>query len=156
MRSATESDYDEVSTVFAEQNSFHVELVPRYIAAVDPPISQEEFDHFVSSPEHALFVAEEHGQIVGTALAELRDADDEPFIVSRRFVFLMDLIVVRAQRRSGSGRALMEAVEAWAAEQGVSDIALTVWQRNERVIAFYESLGYESVRYRMTKSLEDR
>jgi ribosomal protein S18 acetylase RimI-like enzyme len=38
----------------------------------------------------------------------------------------------------------MSAVEAWAASKGATDLRLTVWDFNQRVIAFYEELGYQT------------
>jgi RimJ/RimL family protein N-acetyltransferase len=41
------------------------------------------------------------------------------------------------------GRALLEAVESWAREQGVTRITLGVFPENERARKLYASMGYE-------------
>lgn len=42
----------------------------------------------------------------------------------------------------GHGRAIMEAAEGWLHERGILKLMLMVRRENEKVQAFYESLGY--------------
>ena len=53
------------------------------------------------------------------------------------------LAVAPGHRRSGLGRALMAAAEAWLAERGCPKIQLMVRDDNAAAIAFYRSLGLE-------------
>jgi ribosomal protein S18 acetylase RimI-like enzyme len=53
------------------------------------------------------------------------------------------LAVAPERRRSGLGRATMEAAEAWLRERGVPKIQLMVRDDNVSALAFYESLGLE-------------
>ncbi len=50
-----------------------------------------------------------------------------------------EILVRAAYRRRGVGRALMEAFEQWAKEQGCSLVALAT----RRATSFYVALGYE-------------
>jgi len=45
-------------------------------------------------------------------------------------------------RRYGIGRALAEAVKAWAVEQGASTLETQVTETNEPAIRFYAALGF--------------
>ena len=54
------------------------------------------------------------------------------------------LAVDPAQRRSGLGRALMQAAEAWLAERGAPKIQLMVRADNAEAMSFYAALGLES------------
>ena len=53
------------------------------------------------------------------------------------------ITVVAAYRGVGVGRALMETMEAWAEEFGVTKLLLHVFASNERAQALYRSMGYE-------------
>lgn len=46
-------------------------------------------------------------------------------------------------RRQGLGGALMRAMEAWAREHGLSEVASDTWIENETSIAAHKRLGYE-------------
>ncbi len=60
----------------------------------------------------------------------------------------LGLMVSRAYRRRGAGRALMRAAETWALRVGVTKIELHVFPHNGPAIALYESLGYEREGFR--------
>lgn len=49
-------------------------------------------------------------------------------------------------QRSGLGRQLMDAAEAWLAARGVWKVQLLVREDNRAVVEFYERLGYKDTR----------
>jgi len=51
-----------------------------------------------------------------------------------------------ARQRTGLGRAMMDAAEAWLAARGVWKIQLLVRDDNEAARGFYERLGYRDTR----------
>ncbi len=53
------------------------------------------------------------------------------------------LVVDEAARRRGVGRALMAAVERWAAAQGLREVALRSNVIRDDAHAFYRGLGYD-------------
>lgn len=58
---------------------------------------------------------------------------------------------------SGIGRRLVKAAEIWAAATGMQKMHLLIRPANERVRAFYESIGYgEQPRVMMAKWLDGR
>jgi putative acetyltransferase len=89
------------------------------------------------SPHAAVLVAEDGDELVGR-LSISRD----PHPASRHVADL-GLLVARAHRRLGIGRALLDASEEWASSNGVSKIELHVFPHNEPAIALYRSFGYE-------------
>ena len=56
------------------------------------------------------------------------------------------LVVDERLRGQGIGRALLEATEHWAAEQGFDEVRLRSNVIRERAHAFYERQGYERVK----------
>jgi ribosomal protein S18 acetylase RimI-like enzyme len=78
-------------------------------------------------------------------------APDDPLLAPRRFA-MVDMLAVRGdRRRRGIGRALMEATHRWAEGCGLEEVALNVWEFNQRAIAFYEHLGYETLSRQMVR-----
>jgi len=75
-------------------------------------------------------VAIEDGAVVGYAIA-----------LPGRETVLSELAVVPGSRRSGHGRALVEAV---AAAAGPDRLVVTTPAGDERAVTFYESLGFEA------------
>ncbi len=54
------------------------------------------------------------------------------------------LAVSPTHRRSGLGRALMAAAEAWLRARGAPKLQLMVREANEGALAFYAALGFET------------
>lgn len=65
-----------------------------------------------------------------------------------------DLAVTEDARKTGVGRALMQAGEAWARERGMGVLSLDVWSTNERALAFYRRLGFRAESLSLIKALE--
>jgi len=81
-----------------------------------------------------LAALDEAGVVVGTAMVG-HDGH-------RGWVYY--LAVRSEKRRSGLGRAMMDASEQWLARQKVAKVNLMVRTTNTDVVAFYASLGYEN------------
>jgi ribosomal protein S18 acetylase RimI-like enzyme len=153
VRTATAADFEGISDVFSQENVFHVGLLPEYVVLAEPPVAPEEFGEMLAREEQKLLVAEQDGQIIGCVLASIKSADPMPFLRSRRFAYVHDVVVDESHRGGGVGRALMEGVAEWARSRDVEDLELHVWEANREALSFYDSLGYRPLDHRMTKRL---
>ena len=150
---ATASDFDQIGRVFAEENRFHAGLLPDRFRVAEPIMTPEWFDAVLASPTRTLLVARAAGQVVGVLLLqEMANPDDEIY-QPRRYLYVDELMVAGTHRGRGIGRRLMEAAERQARELGIEEIELNVWERNAGAIAFYEHLGYTTVRRRMIRNV---
>ena len=94
-------------------------------------------------PHAAVFVAERNdGAIVGR-LSLARDTHPASAHVAD-----LGLMVAKAARRTGVGRALMEASVEWARASGVRKLELHVFPWNEPAIQLYERFGFEREGFR--------
>jgi len=80
--------------------------------------------------------AEIDGKVIGT-LSCARGSR-----AANRHAAEFGIIVGRAARGLGAGRALITAAEVWGVEHGVLRMTLGVFPYNERALRLYESLGY--------------
>lgn len=132
-------------------------LVPRLRAFGPPPLRPPEsldagelrtLGGFFESPPDgaALWVAEgPDGALLGAAYAE-RAVD---YFTEESHGHLGILMVAAEAEGQGVGRALVAAVERWAAEQGDRFLTLNVFATNARAASVYERAGYrpDTVRY---------
>ncbi len=89
------------------------------------------------SSDAAVFVAETPEEIVGR-LSIARDSHP-----ASRHVADLGVMVGRAHRRRGVGRALMLAGEEWARSNAISKLELHVFPHNAPAFALYAKLGYQ-------------
>lgn len=100
-------------------------------------------------PSSIWLVAELDGEAVGDAQAHLSEpaptAAIQPQLdVGRRRVYLSWLAVQERHRSHGIGGRLLDAVEAWARDQGAELIVTdTNLRSNLGAVEFYERHGYE-------------
>jgi GNAT superfamily N-acetyltransferase len=85
--------------------------------------------------DQALFVSEEDDGWNGLALGVRWRAHPD-------LANLYAMWVAPDARRAGRGRALVEAVRAWAAERGASTLHLCVTDSNEGAATMYERCGF--------------
>ena len=130
LHSAAELSDEELATLFTA--AYEGYLVP---FAVDAPALRfltETFD----LDRKASRVAVRDGEHVGLANLGLRRDD----------AWIGGVGVVPSERRRGTGRALMEAVQDEARRRGVDRVWLEVIVENTNAVALYEQLGYANVR----------
>ena len=107
--------------------------------AVEEAAFERSFAELLTHPEGLLAVADEDG-VVGYLLG----FEHLTFFANGRVAWVEEIMVSEQHRRSGIGRRLMEAFEAWAQERDVKIIALAT----RRAAGFYAALGYkESASY---------
>jgi shikimate dehydrogenase len=147
IRLATIGDYDGVALIFDEIDQLHRQALPHIFRAVaGRALERAHFEAVLADPEADWLLAERAGEILGFASVRILHAPDRPILVPRRFVELDNLAVRADHQHTGIGRALMERVADWAAEHGVDEIQLNVWEFNQGAIGFYEALGYVAER----------
>jgi len=98
--------------------------------------SRAELAAFIRHSPGATWIAEEGKVIVGFLIAD-REGKGAAHIVT--------IDVVEGRRRSGVGKALMDAVEAWATRHGLGLIHLETAASNSGAQAFYQARGYRKL-----------
>lgn len=90
----------------------------------------------------AVLVADDGGEVVGMVTGQLVVSTAE----GASSVLVEDMIVAAPARGRGVGRALLGALEAWAAERGATRLQLLADRDNARALAFYEREGWHATR----------
>ena len=75
------------------------------------------------------------------------------FFTGEAHAHVSDIVVVAGGEGAGVGRALLEAGEAWARDQGHRLVTLNVFAGNSRARSVYERAGYEVEMSKMLKVL---
>ena len=116
-----------------------LETLYRIDQACFPPgvsYSRDELAGFIRHPSAATWIAEENCEVVGFLIAD-REAKGAAHIVT--------IDVVEGRRRNGVGKALMDAMEAWATRGGLRLIHLETAENNRGAQAFYQARGYRKL-----------
>ncbi|GMU64945.1 MAG: hypothetical protein AMXMBFR36_12190 [Acidobacteriota bacterium] len=91
-----------------------------------------------SDPAQIALVAEVEGEVLGWV-----HVVESTSLQSGTLVEIRGLVVAASARRTGVGRSLVAAAEAWAAGRGHEVIRVRTDIRREDARAFYVGVGYE-------------
>jgi len=149
VRPARAADRPAISALQEGLEALHARLQPRFFRVLVGPRAHEADE----SPVEALLVVEDEQAICGVCRVVVYDTPRAPLMVPARRAHVEELYVHQAHRRSGCGRALMEAAGRWARERGAIELVLTVWDGNADAERFYERLGYRRVSQALAKEL---
>jgi len=131
IRRAGERDVAGVARLFDAYRQF-------YGRPADPALAARFIRERIERDESVILVAEGNGPLVGFCqlYPTFCSVSAAPIYV------LYDLFVTPAARRTGAGRALMEAAHAQAARAGMVRLELSTAKTNAPAQALYESLGW--------------
>ncbi len=106
----------------------------------------------LDDPDTRVLIAESSGHVCGFILgAQIGQSDlFQPIHTG----FIADLYVESGARRSGMGRALVEALRTWFVERGIERIALNVDSANTAGIAFWAAQGAHNSQIKMQIELD--
>jgi diamine N-acetyltransferase len=150
VRAASDDDVDALSRLWHEADDLHARLSPGFFRrpevgrgrqrAVEALRDSEESAH-----ETILVAVDGKGAVCGACHLQIYDTPVGHTLVPQRRGHVETLIVARAHRRRGMGRALMAAATEWARSRGAQQLLLTVWAGNADAERFYDALGYRTI-----------
>ncbi len=153
IRPAAVGDYEAVNRVFTSELAHHAALLPDRFRMTDLVMSRQWFEDLLAQPNKSLQLALVDGSIAGLILLIELVSLDDPIYQPRRYLEVDEVAVLPEYRRQGIGRRLMEKAEQMAAARGISTVELHVWEANDQARAFYDRLGYRTIRRRLARDL---
>jgi ribosomal protein S18 acetylase RimI-like enzyme len=146
VRAARASDRDVLQSLWMEIDELHAGLMPRFFRSPHGERDEAQLRRALTSPAEAVLVAEDPTEAVrGLSHVQLYDTPPIAGLQPGRRAHLDSLVVGRAHRRAGCGRALVEASADWARKKGATQLLLTVWAGNLAAERFYAALGYHII-----------
>lgn len=104
---------------------------------------EREMQLYLSTPELAVFVAEENERLLGFLEASLRPYAEG--CATSPVGYIEGWFVRPEKQRQGIGRALVQAAEAWATQKGCKEMASDCLLTNLDSFRAHLALGYEEV-----------
>ena len=133
--SAGERDVALIAPLFDSYRQF-------YDKPADPTLAAAFIRDRLQANESVILIAEAGGEGSGEVLGFVQLYPSFSSVAACRIWVLNDLFVIPAARRSGVGRALMEAARRHAIETGAKRLTLETTVENRKAWSLYEDLGY--------------
>jgi ribosomal protein S18 acetylase RimI-like enzyme len=133
IREAERADLPDVLALYAQPEIDNGEVLPLGAA-------EDIYRQFKTYPHYKLYVAEQHGRILGSyALLIMHNLGH----LGAPSALVEDVAVDPASQGEGIGQAMMRHAMAEARAAGCYKLALSSNAKRERAHAFYEKLGFE-------------
>jgi ribosomal protein S18 acetylase RimI-like enzyme len=150
VRAAGEDDLDALARLWHEADELHARLSPAFFRRPDAGRGRQRASEALRDTEESehetiLVAVDGRDAVAGAVHLQIYDTPVGHTMVSQRRGHIETLIVSRAQRRRGIGRALMSAATEWARGRGAHQLLLTVWAGNNDAERFYAALGYRTI-----------
>ncbi len=133
IRNATKDDIPAMAELLHELFAIEIDFTPDYAKQA------RGLELLIESDSATLFVAEDHGQVVGMCTVQV--------VVSTamgRIVGLVEDVVIDVEHRGkGIGSALMRTVEQWALQEKLGRLQLLADKDNGPALCFYRQQGWK-------------
>ena len=153
IRNATLDDYDDVLSLFIEQNKFNAILAPDELCQTNDLLTQPELKDLISDEQTCLLVAENDKHLCGLLLGNIANISGKRWIKPRRYGYIEELVVFNRYRRKGIANKLFKYFEEWVNQQGINNIELHIWSNNIEAEEFYDKMGFRVKQLKMVKTL---
>ena len=142
IRRAEPKDAPRISALLRQVLEVHAAIRPDMYRSGTQKYSEKEVIALLQKPDCRIFVDTDKSDTArGYCICFVQQIKDDGVIVGRRELYIDDLCVDEAERRSGVARRLFEHVKAYAAKNGFDWITLNVWNGNTGALAFYHEMG---------------
>jgi len=137
IRPAMASDLPDLVQLLGELFSIEADFTP------DADAQRRGLALMLADTRHRMvLVAENEGAVRGMVTGQLVVSTAEGGLS----VLVEDMVVEAAHRGHGMGRALLQAMEAWAVERGATRLQLLADRENAPALAFYDREGWGGTR----------
>ncbi len=151
LRLAQANDYTAVEALARQLYRVREVAHPTVFVVADAAlIDPKEWQFALDDEDHIIAAAEVDGTVSGFVHASIQRVKQSLRHQERQYAVIEMMAVSPEHRRSGIGRGLVQHVQDWASEQGLSEVELEVYDANRDAIGLYEALGYRSIKRTMS------
>ena len=157
VRPAELRDASAIAALVQEMHVLHATALPDVFQPGSATVtSAEEMAERIGGDGSTWLVAERDGAVVGYARAEVQAEPATAYKRASAMLHVVTIGVTAAQRSTGAGRALLDALRALAVERGLDGLSLDVYAFNAAARRFYEREGFTTLRERLVAPLPRR
>jgi len=147
VRRAQPKDAPRISALLRQVLEVHAAARPDMFRSGTQKYGESAVLDLLNDPDCVLFVdTDETDRVRGYAICFVKPVQDDGITVGRRELYVDDICVDEAERRTGVGRRLYARVKEHAKREGFDWITLNVWNDNTNALAFYQTMGLRARR----------
>jgi ribosomal protein S18 acetylase RimI-like enzyme len=143
VRKATIDDHEAVARLNRAVQAWHAEAYPDvFRPASAATLTVAAFEELLAAPDVTTFVALRATDVIGYLTARRVERPETPYTRARLVLYIDQIGVDEAARRTGAGRSLVNAALELTDELGIARVELDTWASNADARAFFDALGF--------------
>jgi ribosomal protein S18 acetylase RimI-like enzyme len=147
VRRADANDATVLSQLNADVHAVHAQGMPDHFKPPSPlTFPPSLVSDLLAKPETLMFLAQMGDTPAGYLYAEVMFRPENAVRYDASLVYIHHISVRPCARRSGIGKALLDAAQAAAHSAGITRLGLDVWTFNEDARSFFGRQGFVAVR----------
>ncbi|MBR2802400.1 MAG: GNAT family N-acetyltransferase [Erysipelotrichaceae bacterium] len=153
IRFAADTDIPELHKLLSQVNLVHHIGRPD-LFNIGTKYTNEELSEILKDKDRPILVyTDPEDKVLGYAFCIVQQILNDNIRTDVKTLYIDDLCVDKEIRSHGIGKALYEAVCAYAKENGFYNVTLNVWYCNQDALRFYQKLGLDIQKIGMEKIL---
>ena len=141
VRPATPADIPALMALLIQVNMVHHNGRPDLFKGPTTKYTEAELTAILADPTTPVFVGVDGAdRVLGHGFCMMQHSGGR-LMEAHDTLYIDDICVDEAARGRGVGRALYDAILAFAREKGCHNVTLNVWSCNPGAMKFYEKLG---------------
>ena len=144
VRKAEPKDAPRISALLKQVLEVHAAIRPDMFRSGTQKYSEQDVLKLLEQSDCRIFAeTDENDRMRGYMICYVREIGDDGVTAGRRELYVDDLCVDEAERRSGVARQLFAFAKQYAKDGGFDWITLNVWSGNRNAEAFYREMGMQ-------------
>ncbi len=144
IRRAQKKDMPQLTKLLMQVEELHYQGRPDLFKHGARKYEDEELLAIIEDDHRPILVAcDEEDRVVGYAFCQFIQRTDSNILTDIRSLYIDDLCVDETLRGGHIGKALYEAVVAFAGAHDCYNVTLNVWACNTAALRFYEACGLQ-------------
>lgn len=154
IRKATKNDIPKLNCLLTQVLELHATARPDIFKRGTKKYTDTELESIIHNDNSPIFVyIDENDLVHGYAFCQIHNIFDDNILQDIRYLYVDDLCVDTLDRGKHIGSMLYDYVKTFSKENGCKQIRLNVWNFNKGAIAFYEKLGFSSLKITMEQNV---
>lgn len=146
IRFGRHNDIEKVNAIRQEVSALHANGEPENFKPGFSSEMAEYVGEFIDSDTKKLLVCEENGVICAYAMIEFVRKPETVYRYEQRYVDVKELGTLQIKQGKGYGKMILTEIKAITKQMGFSRVELNMWSFNNKALAFYEKMGFETFR----------
>ena len=152
VRLGTTKDIEQTNIIRKQVNELHVLGEPTVFKGFSKEL-EEHIKNFVNDKTKSFLVYEKDDKILAYAMLEFVTKPETSYRYEQKYLEVQELGTLEGFKGKGYGKLVMQKVEEIAKQNNFNQIQLNMWTFNDKVLNFYEKIGFENYRKYLRKNI---